>query len=157
MDFGSKGKAKCAMEARTSPGCCYKRPFPLQLMEMKVLLVDDDEKNLDLQSRIITRLGNTVDTEESGEAGVERVLGGAYDLVFFDCVLPGISGMEAISIIRQREKGRRTPIVALTGATEKIDYLSIGFDDYMAKPISIDEFRFIFAKWAAINAAKKSY
>jgi two-component system sensor histidine kinase BarA len=124
---------------------------------MKVLLVDDDEKNLDLQSRIIKRLGNSVDTEESGETGVERVLSGDYELVFFDCVLPGISGMEAISIIRQREKGRRTPIVALTGATENIDYLSIGFDDYMAKPISIDEFRSIFAKWAAINAAKKPH
>ncbi len=114
---------------------------------MKVLLVDDDPNNRDLQGRIIRKLGFDVDTVETGEEGIKRVLEGEYDLVFFDYLLPGISGADAVSFIRGQQKGSRTPIIALTGVSEDFDYPSYGFDDLMSKPISIDDFRTIFKKW----------
>jgi two-component system, sensor histidine kinase and response regulator len=124
---------------------------------MHVLLVDDDEKNRDLQSRIVARLGNSVETVNTGEEGVVKVLENKYDLVFFDCILPGIDGLEAIQQIREKEKGRRTPVVVLTGATEKMDYVGAGFDDFMSKPISIDEFKTILAKWERIIRASRPH
>lgn len=115
---------------------------------MKVLLVDDDENNLDIQGRIIKKLGFEVDAVPSGEAGVDLALSRGYDLIFLDYLLPGISGAEAAVRIRGSEKsGFRIPIIALTGVSEDFEYADFGFDDIMTKPISIDDFRAIFKKW----------
>jgi CheY-like chemotaxis protein len=110
---------------------------------MRILLVDDDENNLDIQSRIIKKLGYDVDSVSTGEDGVQRALGGGYGLIFL-----GISGAEAVVAIRNKEKsGFRIPIIALTGISEDFEYADYGFDDIMTKPISIDDFRAIFKKW----------
>jgi CheY-like chemotaxis protein len=115
---------------------------------MKVLLVDDDENNLDLQSRIIRKLGYEVDAVSTGEKGVEYALSRAYDLIFLDYLLPGISGADAAVRIRAGERsGFRIPIIALTGISEDFEYSDYGFDDIITKPISIDDFRGIFKKW----------
>jgi CheY-like chemotaxis protein len=115
---------------------------------MKVLLVDDDENNLDIQSRIIKKLGFEVDSVSTGEKGVEYALSRAYGLIFLDYLLPGISGAEAAVRIRAGEKsGFRIPIVALTGISDDFEYADYGFDDIITKPISIDDFRTIFKKW----------
>jgi len=115
---------------------------------MKVLLVDDDENNLDIQSRIIKKLGYEVDSVSTGEKAVEYALFRAYDLIFLDYLLPGISGAEAAVRIRAGEaSGFRIPIVALTGITEDFEYADFGFDDIITKPIAIDDFRAVFKKW----------
>jgi CheY-like chemotaxis protein len=115
---------------------------------MRILLVDDDENNLDIQSRIIKKLGYEVDSVSTGEDGVQRALVGGYGLIFLDYILPGISGAEAVVAIRNKEKsGFRIPIIALTGISEDFEYADYGFDDIMTKPISIDDFRTIFKKW----------
>jgi CheY-like chemotaxis protein len=124
--------------------CVRNKP---SISNMKILLVDDDTNNRDLQSRIIKKLGFEVDSVVSGEEGIQYALEREYDLIFFDYLLPGISGADAVKYIRENHKGKRIPIIALTGVTDDFNYLEYGFDDLMAKPISIDDFRQTLKKW----------
>lgn len=113
---------------------------------MKVLLVDDDALNRDLQGRILRRLGCEVTVVSSGEEGVEKAPGG-YDLIFMDCRLPGIDGIEATRRIREKLAEACPPVVALTGAVDDGDYEEKGFDAVVTKPIAIDDFKRILAEY----------
>lgn len=114
---------------------------------MRILLVDDDENNLDLQSRIIRKLGYEVDAVSTGEEGVALASERSYDLIFLDFLLPGISGAEAARLIREARPESRAPLIAITGVAEEFEYADYGFDDIMTKPISIEDFRSTFRKW----------
>lgn len=113
---------------------------------MKTLLIDDDELNRDLQARIIRRLGHEVDTAENGEEGLDLLATRNYDIVFLDCLLPGISGVEVLQEIRAKDADHQI-VIALTGAIDDHDYLTLGFDDLMEKPISIEDFKVVLQKW----------
>jgi two-component system CheB/CheR fusion protein len=114
---------------------------------VKALLIDDDPKNLDLETRILSRLGCEVDPVDNARSGLELIAERPYDIAFFDCVMPGMSGTEAVGLIRSGPNPRPCPILALTGAVDGVDLRALGFDDVLEKPISIQEFKDALARW----------
>ena len=65
---------------------------------------------------------------------------GPFDIIFMDHMMPGMDGVEAMQILREKEGGREVPIIALTAnalSGAKTAYLEAGFDGFLAKPIEM--------------------
>jgi CheY-like chemotaxis protein len=104
----------------------------------KVLVVEDNEKNLYLVTFILERMGHRVVAARTGEAGVDLVEVERPDLVLMDIQLPGIDGLETTRRIRATEFGARVPIVALTSYAlvgDREQVLGAGCTGYIEKPI----------------------
>ncbi len=110
--------------------------------ESKVLVVDDNKVNIKVALKLLSNYGIEADSCESGIDAVEKVkMGNTYDLILLDVMMPKMSGVETLKLIRESVI-YDMPIVALTanaisGMKEK--YLAEGFDDYLAKPIEKSE------------------
>jgi PAS domain S-box-containing protein len=106
-----------------------------------VLVVDDMETNLYVARGFLLPYGLKIETAISGSDAIGKIeRGDVYDIVFMDHMMPGMDGMEAVRIIR--EKGYKNPIVALTAnaVSGQADvFMSNGFDGFISKPIDIRE------------------
>lgn len=103
------------------------------------LVVEDNDVNRLLTSRVIEKLGYTVDVAENGEEAVEKVNERIYDMVVMDIQMPKMDGIEATQLIREidLERGVHTPIIAMTAHAMKGDrerYMEQGIDEYISKP-----------------------
>jgi CheY-like chemotaxis protein len=109
----------------------------------KVLVVEDNLFNADLVKDILESEGFSVDIADNGEEAIKRAEKTLYDLIFMDIGLPGIDGTKTAATIRIRSEYKKKPIIALTAFVMKGDkekFIACGFDDYIPKPINIDEF-----------------
>lgn len=100
-------------------------------------MVEDDENILNLLSAYLESAGHSVVTEENGCEAVKTALDGAFDICILDVMLPGKSGIDIATAMR--EAGRTTPILFLTALGNEADILrgfGAGGDDYMVKPFS---------------------
>jgi len=106
----------------------------------KVLTIEDDAVTA---REIVTELrsrGNHVDWVDNGTAGLKRAVGGEYDAITLDRMLPGLDGLAVIT--RLREAGVQTPVLmisALSDVDERVRGLRAGGDDYLTKPFAPDE------------------
>jgi two-component system OmpR family response regulator len=108
--------------------------------EAKLLVVEDDANILELLSASLRFAGFDVSTATSGSAAVSAAKNANPDLVVLDVMLPDLDGFEVIRLMR--EGGARTPVVFLTardGTDDKIRGLTLGGDDYVTKPFSLEE------------------
>lgn len=99
-----------------------------------VLLVDDDAELLELLHDYLSRDGFAVDCVHDGNAGVKAALSGRYRIVVLDVMMPGISGLQALTQIRASSA---VPVLMLTARgddTDRIIGLELGADDYVPKP-----------------------
>lgn len=109
---------------------------------MRVLIVED---NLDIQANIADYLEDeySLDFAYSGDQGLELAVGGGYDVIVLDVMLPGRDGLEVCAAYR-RVAGLQAPIIMLT-ARDTIDDKEAGFhagaDDYLVKPFSLRELK----------------
>ena len=117
-------------------------------MNLKILLIEDNLVNLDVQTRMLEKIGNQVTIAPSGQDGLEIYKPGKFDLVFIDWQMPGIDGVEVARVIR------KTPgapvLVVLSGHAlpgDKEELLAHGFDDYLSKPVRIADFRQLLERW----------
>ncbi len=104
------------------------------------LVVDDNQGNMELVMEILTVNGFTSDGAANGEEAILKVKTEAYDLVLMDIELPGINGIEAAKLIKNRH--RCLPVIALTSYAMKGDrdrFLAEGFDDYVSKPLDVPD------------------
>lgn len=109
-----------------------------------ILLVEDNVIVQKIQKSLLSSMGCTIDTVESGEKALEVFEPGKYDLIFMDIGLPGIQGDAAAKFIRKMESGSdvKTPIIALTAhSTEETrkSYMDAGMDDIVTKPLSYEQ------------------
>ena len=107
----------------------------------RILIVDDNEMNLTVESKLLDGTELTVDLSESGADALQKTLKTKYDVIFMDHLMPGMDGIECYGQIRRQEGGlnRNTPIIALTANAggENIElYNNTGFDGYLVKPVS---------------------
>jgi len=107
---------------------------------LHILCAEDNPYGRVILNTILTELGHKVDFAASGEAAVEAVARGGYDLVLMDVILPDVDGIEATRRIRAREgAAARTPIVGISGRaspTDEANARAAGMDAYVMKPVS---------------------
>ncbi|MEE6274495.1 response regulator transcription factor [Georgenia wangjunii] len=105
------------------------------------LLVVDDEPNIrELLSTSLRFAGFEVETAEDGNGALRAALEHAPDLVVLDVMLPDMDGFTVTR--RLREKGQHTPVLFLTARddmADKVTGLTVGGDDYVTKPFSLEE------------------
>ncbi len=107
---------------------------------MRILLVEDDPQLGDGLTVGLRQAGFAVDWLRDGRSADQALQSEGFDLIVLDLGLPGLGGMEVLH--RARQRGQGLPILILTArdATgSKIEGLDAGADDYLVKPIDIDE------------------
>lgn len=107
---------------------------------MRILLVEDDPQLGDGLTIGLRQAGFAVDWVRDGQAADHALHAESFDLVVLDLGLPRLSGMEVLN--RARQRGQSMPILILTArdATgDKVSGLDAGADDYLVKPIDLDE------------------
>ena len=106
----------------------------------RILVVEDNPKNLKLVRDVLRYSGYEVIEATSGEDGVALAVSEQPDLILMDLQLPGIDGAEALRRIRASERTRGVPVVAVTAFAMDHDRelaFASGFTGYVEKPISV--------------------
>jgi two-component system, cell cycle response regulator DivK len=109
----------------------------------KILIVEDNEKNMYLMNFILTKKGYAVSQAETGEKGVEMANKEKPDLILMDIQLPGIDGYETTRRIRGSGADGQIPIVAITSyamAGDRAKVMQAGCTGYIEKPIDPETF-----------------
>jgi DNA-binding response OmpR family regulator len=107
----------------------------------RILIVDDEHSVQKLLASALRKDGYEVVGALDGQAALDRVADGAFDLLVLDLTLPKVDGFE---VCRQVRATSSMPIIMLTAKVEEIDKvlgLELGADDYITKPFSMREFR----------------
>jgi signal transduction histidine kinase/ligand-binding sensor domain-containing protein/CheY-like chemotaxis protein len=118
---------------------------------LRILIAEDNIINQQLIRQILGNLGYEPDCVENGELAVVAVGSKDYDLVLMDVQMPEKDGLEATREIRGWP-GRQPVIVALTANAmrgDREECLNAGMDDYISKPVRLDELMRLLKKWAA--------
>jgi PAS domain S-box-containing protein len=134
----------------------------------RLLLAEDNAINQKVAKHLLAKLGWTVDIVADGASALERVQQNEYAAILMDCQMPKVDGYMATSMIRSYEAGQpgvRTPIIAVTAhamAGDRDRCLAAGMDDYVAKPLQLENLRCVLERWsqdsqvfAAGDAARK--
>jgi CheY-like chemotaxis protein len=115
---------------------------------LKVLVADDNALNQNLLRRLVVKLGHNVDVVSNGREAVAAVAQTPYDAVLMDVLMPEMDGLEAAeAICRRWTKGTRPRLIALTalaGPGDQDRCLKAGFDDYMIKPVHLEQLKEAF-------------
>jgi two-component system cell cycle response regulator DivK len=108
----------------------------------RVLVVEDNEKNMKLFRDVLQAKGYSPVEATSGEEAVALALSHAPALVLMDVQLPGIDGVEALARLRGDERTASIPVLAVTAQAMSGDrerFLDAGFDGYLSKPVDVLE------------------
>ena len=109
----------------------------------KILIVEDNEKNMKLMRDLLQFKGYETLEAESAESGIELATTELPDLILLDIQLPGMNGIEALARLRADETTSHIPVIAVTASVMTHDrnkLLEAGFDDYQLKPLTMNEF-----------------
>ncbi|MCJ0825529.1 HAMP domain-containing protein [Luteimonas sp. 50] len=121
------------------------------LRDKRVLVVDDDVRNIFALSSVLERHGMAVVTAGNGQEAIEKVADDpGIDLVLMDIMMPGMDGYDTMRAIRDDPDSRALPIVALTAKAMKGDRekcLEAGASDYLAKPVVTDQLLGVLRQW----------
>jgi signal transduction histidine kinase/DNA-binding response OmpR family regulator len=118
---------------------------------VRVLVAEDNAVNQKVAMRLLEKLGLRADVAANGREVLRLLEIAPYDLIFMDCQMPEMDGYEATREIRRIERvGRQVVIIAMTadamsGARESC--LACGMDDYIAKPITLEDLFNALQKW----------
>ncbi|HEV2745759.1 MAG TPA: response regulator, partial [Allosphingosinicella sp.] len=130
-------KSAPAAAAADRPGLEQIAPDPAQ-ERARVLVVDDDERNLLAIQTVIEEVADVV-VAKSGEEALRHLLKGQFAVILLDVYMPGMDGYETAQIIRSREQTKRIPIVFLSAVNKEKEHLisgySMGAVDYVFKPV----------------------
>jgi len=127
------------------------RSHDVALDGRKILLAEDDVRNVYALTSLMEPLGVQLAVARNGKQALEAVCnGGEFDLVLMDVMMPEMDGLTAIREIRKLGKGAKLPIIALTAKAMPEDRqacLDAGASDYIAKPIDVDRLLSLCRVW----------
>ena len=112
----------------------------MMAQKVRILVVEDEAAIRSGLVDVFVYHGYEVETAENGDDGLRAALGGRFDLILLDVMLPGIDGFEICNRIRQQD--RQQPVIMLTAKSSDEDIvqgLTLGADDYVAKPFSVTQ------------------
>ena len=122
----------------------FAKQFP-----MNMLVVEDNLINQKLIEHILARLGFTAVMKDNGKEAIDELNENDYDIVLMDVQMPEMDGLEATKIIRETRQGQPV-IIALTANAmqgDQEDCLRAGMDDYLSKPVKLEELVNMLEKW----------
>ena len=102
-----------------------------------VLVVEDNPDNMITIKALLDGKCQIIEAED-GQAGVEQAIKHQPHLILMDIALPGMNGIEALNEIRKEEKLEMIPIIAVSASAmkgDREDFIALGFDGYISKPI----------------------
>lgn len=106
-------------------------------MQKKILIVEDEESLLKLESILLTTKGFVVQGVANGDAALEAIAEAPPDLVLLDVMLPGLDGFEVCHQIKSNPQTRQIPVILLTAKKSPEDLArgkAVGADQYITKP-----------------------
>jgi CheY-like chemotaxis protein len=142
----SAGESAVPRRPKSTP----KLPVPCSRWSAQVLIAEDNVTNQQVARLALERLGCRVEIAHDGRQAIDRVAEGGIDVVFMDCEMPHVDGFAATAEIRRRHPNRRLPIIAMTARAFKEDRdrcLESGMDDYLTKPVKLEDFDRALARW----------
>ena len=117
----------------------------------RILVVDDDMRNVFALSKILKERGMKVTKADNGKSALEALAGQKdFDLVLMDIMMPEMDGYEAMRKIREQQKFRNLPIIALTAKAMKEDKqkcIDAGANDYVTKPVDVPRLLSLMQVW----------
>ena len=117
----------------------------------KVLIVDDDIRNVFALTSALESRGMEVVYAENGRDGIEMLKSNPdVDLILMDIMMPEMDGYETMRAIRLEEEFKRLPIIALTAKAMKGDReqsIAAGASDYITKPVDVDQLLSLMRVW----------
>jgi CheY-like chemotaxis protein len=132
---------------------------------LNILIAEDNRINARVAEGILARRGHRVTVVPDGQAAVDAVAAGEWDVVLMDLQMPRLSGLEATREIRRLEQGTpgHLPIIALTANAlghDRRRCLEAGMDGYVAKPVQAEvllgEIREVLARLGpSVNPAER--
>lgn len=119
---------------------------------LKILLVEDDEVHQNVFQQMLSNKGHTMQIAPNGKEALDIIKKENFDIIFMDIKMPEIDGIDTTQRIREMEGDvKHIPIVAVTAYALKGDkerFLSIGMDEYIAKPVRMEELYAILDRYA---------
>jgi CheY-like chemotaxis protein len=112
------------------------------LEQQKILIVDDNDNNRKLLRVILEKSGYEVHETLYGEEGIRLAKELIPDLILMDVQLPTMSGLQATAAIKSDDTTSEIPVIAVTSYAmigDREIFLSQGFDEYIPKPVNINE------------------
>jgi len=128
--------------------------------DISILLVEDDAVSRTVMEKFAERKGWKVTIAENGKQAFDIFNQNSFDIVLMDVQMPVLNGYETTRIFRGLEssKGIHTPIIAITAFALKGDRekcLEAGMDDYLSKPVDVNEFYEMVEKWTIYQSNKE--
>jgi len=126
------------------------RDYALRLDGKRILIADDDPRNIFVLASALEDHGAEIIEAESGEAALRRLKERGADLVLMDIMMPHMDGFEAIAAIRQDKDLADIPIIAVTAKPLKEDRekcIRAGANDYISKPVDYDVLIRLIKAW----------
>ena len=126
----------------------------LNLENKKILIVDDDARNIFVLAAALEEYGAEIIEAENGKVALEKLENEVCDLILMDIMMPVMNGYEAIKAIRSTDAIKHIPIIATTAKSLKGDRekcMEAGANDYISKPIDYDVLITLVKAW--INKA----
>ena len=116
----------------------------------RILIVDDNDMNLEVIEALLEDTKINVTTAESGQECIDILRANTFDVIFLDQMMPQMSGVQTLEIIKKEKLAESTPIIALTadaivGARDH--YIQEGFVDYLSKPVMYEALEEILLKY----------
>jgi PAS domain S-box-containing protein len=111
----------------------------------QILIVDDRRENLIAVQSVLESSDYELVCVTSGTDALKELLARDFAVILVDVVMPGMDGFELVTIIKERERSRHTPIIFMTAGAPDIEHIyrgySVGAVDYMTKPLDADVLR----------------
>lgn len=108
----------------------------------RILIVDDEERNLKLMGALISSYGYSFETAKNGIEAIEKAKQYLPDLIYLDIMMPEMDGYETCRRLREDNRFKQTPIVMVTALTDrdsKLKGLEAGANDFLTKPFDASE------------------
>ncbi|MBV1881186.1 MAG: response regulator [Pseudomonadales bacterium] len=127
---------------------------PIDISSKTILIVEDNPVNLIVERKFAEKYGLNVVVAGNGEEAIVEIEKTEVDIILMDCQMPVMDGFEATKIIRNAKSSiRKVPIIAVTANSTTLDRercIESGMDDYIPKPIDLDELTVKLDHWLSL-------